>query len=244
LHFEVSGTGTTPLLCIHGWGCEGGQFAGLAAALDARFRIYRPDLPGHGKSQLGSFQPSFENYAGAIVEFANEHCLANPVLLGHSMGGVLALMAAASAGLQPRAIINLDGGLPPAARTLAGQAAIRSWLGAPDFREKLADALRESFFLPQERDARCEAIIRKMCSAPDAVLRFLPEQVAGLDASAFLTKLSSPVLYVGTSAPRFDAEGAAGLVANLQVRQIAGAGHFIHIYALPRAVALMKEFLH
>ena len=41
-----------------------------------------------------------------------------------------------------------------------------------DFRVRLAGALREAFFLPSERDGRCEEIIRTMCAAPDSVLRF------------------------------------------------------------------------
>ena len=52
MHCKISGTGTIALICIHGWGCEGGQFAGLARALDPDFRVYRPDLPGHGATPL------------------------------------------------------------------------------------------------------------------------------------------------------------------------------------------------
>ena len=88
------------------------------------------------------------------MDFALKHNQERPVLLGHSMGGVLSLLAAASGRLQPRAVINLDGSLPAAEKTLAGQEMIRSWLDEPTFRNCLAWVIaRGVFFWRIERDA-------------------------------------------------------------------------------------------
>jgi pimeloyl-ACP methyl ester carboxylesterase len=179
MDFESSGLGDVPLICIHGWACNSEQFAGLSRLLTKDFHIFQLDLPGHGQSPLDGFSPGFERYADVIADFALTQQLERPVLLGHSMGGVLSLIAVASGRLQPRAVINLDGSLPAGKKTLAGQERIRNWLEEPDFRRRLVRYLRTAFFLPSERDARCEAILQTMCSAPDAVLRFLPEQVGG-----------------------------------------------------------------
>jgi pimeloyl-ACP methyl ester carboxylesterase len=243
LHFEVSGAGEIPLLCIHGWGCNGVQFEGLADRLGKEYRIYRPDLPGHGQSPLGDFRPTFANYADAVCEFSARHELVDPILLGHSMGGALALLAAASGRILPRAIINLDGSLPAAEHVLVAQATIRGWLDQPDFRNRLAAALNDGFFLPQERDERSTEIIRTMCTAPSEVLRFLPEQVGTLDASAILPRVTVPTLYLGASRPRFDRKQAAAHIPQLRVEQIPDAGHFLHIYALPQVCALVEDFL-
>lgn len=243
LHFEVSGSGGIPLLCVHGWGCNGGQFAAVAGLLGDRFRIYCPDLPGHGRTPLGDFSPSFDSYAAALADFARGHGLERPVLLGHSMGGVLSLIAAASGRLQPCAVINLDGSLPQSEKMLEGQRAIRGWLDEPDFRDRLAGALRQAFFLPSERDARCDEIIRTMCSAPDAVLRFLPEQVGVLHGEGILPRVAAPVLFVGSAAPRFDPAKAAALIRHLRLEQITHAGHFLHIYAPEEVAHLVKAFV-
>jgi pimeloyl-ACP methyl ester carboxylesterase len=244
LPFEVSGTGEIPLLCVHGWGCTGAQFAGLADRLGDNYRIYRPDLPGHGQNPLGDFHPTFADYAAAVCEFSAQHELADPVLIGHSMGGALALIAAASGKIRPRAIINLDGSLPAAAHVLTAQATIRGWLDEPDFRERLAAALSEGFFLPQERDSRCVEIVRTMCAAPGEVLRFLPEQIDRLDASAILPGITVPTLYIGASRPRFDGGRAAAAIARLRIEQIPDAGHFLHIYAVSQVQSLVEDFLH
>lgn len=146
----VSGSGEIPVICVHGWGCEAGQFTGLSRALASDYRVFCPDLPGHGRTPLGSFQPGFATYARAIAEFAESESLKNPILIGHSMGGVLSLIAAER--VLPRAVVNLDGSLPASEKTLTALRAVRSWLDLPDFREKLAGALRENYFLPYSLD--------------------------------------------------------------------------------------------
>lgn len=243
LHFEASGSGDIPLICTHGWGCNGGQFTALTRLLEREFRSYRLDLPGHGRTPLDGFRPGFERYAGLIVDFALKHKLERPVLLGHSMGGVLSLMAAASGRLPTRAVINLDGSLPPTDETRAGQQMIRSWLDEPDFRERLGKLLRKAFFLPSERDARCDEILQTMCSAPEAVLRFLPEQMDALDPRQILSRLTGPVLYVGCAASGFDFQRAAAVIPQLRLETIPDAGHFLHTYAANRVAAFLMSFV-
>ncbi len=238
---EEFGSGSEPLVCLHGWGCCGEQFTALAEEFGCDYRVYMPDLPGHGLSPLGDFDPGFETYSEALAEFIAAKELKKPILLGHSMGGVLALMTASR--VEVRAIVSLDGSLPAAAHALAGQTAIRSWLDTPDFRVRLAGALREAFFLPHERDERCESIIRRMCAAPEAVLRFLPEKISSLRPAEILSQVRVPVLFVGASNPRFDAESAAELVRDAHFRQIPTAGHFLHIYALAEVCNLTRRFL-
>jgi len=243
LHFEVSGSGTVPLVCVHGWACNGDQFGELNRRLEKDFRIYCLDLPGHGRTPLDGFVPGFEAYAGLIVAFVLKHILERPVLLGHSMGGVLSLIAAASGRLHPQAIVNLDGSLPPGAETQAGQLLIRSWLDKPDFRARLAELWRGTFFLPAERDARCEAILQTMRSAPERVLRFLPEQAGGLSTDGILPRVTAPVLFIGAAAPLFDARKAAATIPRLRLEQIPDAGHFLHVYAPDKVAGLVRDFL-
>jgi len=231
------------LICTHGWACNGGQFIELSLLLAKDFRIFRPDLPGHGRTPLDGFAPGFNRYADALVDFALQHKLARPVLLGQSMGGVLSMMAAASGRLQPRAVINLDGSLPATEKTLAGQELIRRWADEPDFRQRLAGLLRKAFFLPAERDARCDAILQVMCSAPMTVLRFLPEQVGDLRPEQILPRVAAPVLYIGSAAPRFDPRKAAVSIPHLRLEQIPDAGHFLHVYAADRVAAIVMNFL-
>jgi pimeloyl-ACP methyl ester carboxylesterase len=77
-----------PLLLVHGFGGAAWNFTELAPLLPGR-RLIIPDLPGHGgSSPLPA--PTLTGFADLLAELLDE-----PVdVLGHSMGGVVALRLA------------------------------------------------------------------------------------------------------------------------------------------------------
>jgi pimeloyl-ACP methyl ester carboxylesterase len=78
-----------PLLLIHGYGGAAWNFSELAPLLRGR-RLLIPDLPGHGASTPLPASASLAGYADALAA-----TLPGPVdVLGHSLGGVVALRLA------------------------------------------------------------------------------------------------------------------------------------------------------
>lgn len=90
LHVEVVGSGP-PLVLLHGWAMHGGVFAPLIARLRARHTLHVVDLPGHGRSRDCAVPLQLQPCVAAIAA-------AVPVApwCGWSLGGLLALHAAAS----------------------------------------------------------------------------------------------------------------------------------------------------
>ena len=83
-----------PLLCLHGFLGNGGDFAGLVAGLTDRFRLLAPDLPGHGRSRLPGSVCTMEGCAAALVSWLDREVGRKALLYGYSMGGRLALYLA------------------------------------------------------------------------------------------------------------------------------------------------------
>ena len=88
-----------PLLAVHGLGGSGRYFQGLSTRLEERFAVVAPDLAGFGSSD----KPDDESYDRAFHLANLDAALAQVdgplVVVGHSIGGVLAgLWAAANAG--------------------------------------------------------------------------------------------------------------------------------------------------
>ncbi|HEY6219723.1 MAG TPA: alpha/beta hydrolase [Gemmatimonadaceae bacterium] len=84
-----------PLLFVHGYFGRGVAFERMMAWFASRgHACYAPDLPGHGDSPaerpLGRL--SIHDYADAIARVAT--ALGNPVIIGHSMGGLIAQLVA------------------------------------------------------------------------------------------------------------------------------------------------------
>ena len=78
-----------PVILIHGAGsnhlCWPAELRRLSG-----FNVYAIDLPGHGRSS-GLGQHSIEAYAGQLVGFLAELNIHQAYLVGHSMGGAIAL---------------------------------------------------------------------------------------------------------------------------------------------------------
>jgi pimeloyl-ACP methyl ester carboxylesterase len=93
LHVQRGGSGEPVLLLVHGLGATGDVWSSLHDVLSARWRgqWVTPDLPGHGRSgPLPRY--SFGHLAAAVAETVPP---ANRVVvLGHSLGGVVALSLA------------------------------------------------------------------------------------------------------------------------------------------------------
>lgn len=83
-----------PLLFIHGLGSSIPAWSKNISALSAQYRCLVLDLPGYGKSAKKGFEPGMEFYAGIIRDFLDQLQLPQCYLLGHSMGGQIAIHAA------------------------------------------------------------------------------------------------------------------------------------------------------
>ncbi|WP_020664342.1 alpha/beta fold hydrolase [Amycolatopsis benzoatilytica] len=101
LKLRITGQGEPPVLLLHGLGSTGAVWDAMAGLLDRRLLI--PDLPGHGGSpRLPEY--TFEALAAAVAEALDE---SGPVVVvGHSLGGVVALeLASGRYGLDVRSVL-------------------------------------------------------------------------------------------------------------------------------------------
>lgn len=93
VHYEVFGRGR-PVLFLHGWlGSWRYWFPTMEVVAD-HFRTYSFDFWGFGDSQRKSTQASIQNYADQVIRFLDELGIDRVLLVGHSMGGMVALKTA------------------------------------------------------------------------------------------------------------------------------------------------------
>lgn len=90
LHFFEKGQGPA-LLFLHGF-CESGEmWRYFADSLSNQYRVLCPDLPGFGNSTMTHPISSLEEVALQLEEWMDALQIQNPIVMGHSLGGYVAL---------------------------------------------------------------------------------------------------------------------------------------------------------
>lgn len=84
----------TPLVFVHGLGSYMRAWDKNVVSLAADYRCLRVDLAGYGKSSKGKYKGDMSFYADVISEFCTKLKLKKVILVGHSMGGQIALTTA------------------------------------------------------------------------------------------------------------------------------------------------------
>jgi len=98
MQFEKRGAGP-PVVLVHGLGASSFSWRDTAAALAARHTTYTVDLIGFGRSPTSpGFPSTMAAQAEAVSAFIQAQGLAQPDLVGHSMGSGVCLRLAAEAG--------------------------------------------------------------------------------------------------------------------------------------------------
>jgi esterase len=92
LHFRTMGAGG-PLIVLHGLLGSLDNWQPLGRRFAAHFKVFAVDLRNHGQSPH-SDDVSYEAMAADLDEFMQAHGLARAHLLGHSMGGKVAMQFA------------------------------------------------------------------------------------------------------------------------------------------------------
>lgn len=102
LRFRKSGHGA-PFVILHGLYGASDNWISISRKLEERFTVYIPDLRNHGHSPH-TWTHTYQNMVDDLFKFFTDQQIPQAIVLGHSMGGKLAMMFAAE---YPELVTNL-----------------------------------------------------------------------------------------------------------------------------------------
>ena len=246
-----------PLVVLHGGSARWQYGTQLLEALAPRWQIYALDLRGHGRSGRVPGRYRLRDYADDIVVFLREVVREPAAIYGHSLGGEVALLAAASDPEGVRALIVGDSPLSSAtspARDPTHRAMLHYWhdLAASDRSpDEIAAALRTMpLQSPDDTESRPAEVILGAESPwfdfmsvslhqldPDTLLAVMDDPaitMAGYHMPAVLPAIPCPTLLLQAD------PAAGGLLSDAEVaealallpdghhRRLTGIGHPLH----------------
>src|SRR3712207_3076351 len=136
LYYEEEAGGDPPIVLVHGWCCDHTYFAPQFERYAARgHRVVAVDLRGHGRSDKPEGSYAMGVFADDLAWVCEQIGLEKPVVIGHSMGGIVAFDLAARYPTLPSAAVMIDAAivLPSASReAIPG---MLEKLGGPDYTE-------------------------------------------------------------------------------------------------------------
>lgn len=234
-----------PIIALHYWAGAGRAFDLLRRQLPAHQHLLAPDLPGFGaRAAPAGFDYSVEGYADWLAAFIAERHLTEYLLVGHSMGGKIALAWAARQPAGLRGLLLLSPSPPgPEPITAADRAASLAAYGQPAEAKKTL-ALITAALPPHLGKLVIQDNLRTSRAAWDAwLLRGSRE-----DLAALMPRIQAPCrLLVGAADRAITPLTQRQLVlpylpATTFFEEVAGAGHLLPLEAPDVVVAALTDF--
>lgn len=229
------------ILCLHGAGASGSFLRDLLVELASRHSPLAFDQPGHGRSgaldSLGSIE-RMADFTRALVEKLG---LRSSVLLGHSMGGAVALRYALEHPKETRALVLLSTG----ARLPRAEALLESTRRVTEGKERRRFT-REGFSPETPEEIVRRGWAEEAKTDPRALYGDLLA-CAEWDATGRLGEVAAPALVaVGEHEHpplREQAELLGERMPRARLRVIPGAGHALPLERPRELAAAVMEFL-
>ena len=247
IYYESGGSGSPALVFIHGWNCDRSYWSAQLPFFAATHQVVAIDLAGHGDSGVSREAWSMANFGTDVSAVADALQLEDIVLIGHSMGGPVALEAARLLQGRVKMVIGADTlsdvSLRYADAQLAGMLAAME----ADFPGIVEGLVRSSFFLPTSDPALIDEIARDMGAAPPAAGIGAFEGFAhwyNEDVERTLADIDVPIRLINSDYRPTNTRAGQALTASFEATMMSGVGHFVMQEDPAQFNAVMTELLN
>lgn len=240
--YDVSGLGA-PLILMHGWGCDHTTVASVAATAALTHTVYSLDLPGFGGSTEPREPWTPERYAEMIRAFIDKLGLERPVLAGHSYGGRVAIVYAATHPQDVEKVILIDAAGVKPRHGLNWHLKVYSFKTAKWFLNLVMGQKKAEPVINRMRGKSGSADYR----AASPMMRATMSVSVNEDLCHYMPAITAPTLLMwgeaDTATPLGDARRMESLIRDAGLVVFPGAGHYSFLDAPAHFAAVLSSFL-
>lgn len=242
LFYEDSGDGSPTMLLIHPYGGDHTYLAPQREFFGGRYRVVAVDLRGHGGSDKPEGDYGIATHADDLAGLCRDLGLGEVVLVGNSMGGMVALEIAARHPGLTSAVVLLDSPVVTPPGMLDAFLPYIEALRTPAYGEVTRQVYSTIVGFPDDERSR-ERILSGLASNAQHVMISAMEAVLAYDSDAAAARCGGPLLYVSSGPWYTDVARFRELCPQLVTGQVVGSGHFLQLEVPEQVNPMIDRFL-
>lgn len=227
IRYAVEGTGDPAILFIHCWCCDRSYWKDQVPYFAKKYRVVTLDLAGHGASGLGRTEWTIPAFAADVAAVATKLDLKRAILVGHSMGGAVALEAARLLPGRAIGIVGVDNFQDFSEKYTPEQQAQFLGMFQANF-AAAADGFVRGMFPAGADSGLVEAIATDIAGCPPEVALGAMKSLLAYDPAPALAELAIPIRNVNSDKWPTNVEGNKKLAKDYDAVIMPGYGHFLH----------------
>jgi pimeloyl-ACP methyl ester carboxylesterase len=240
LAYEDSNTALPPLVLVHGCGLNHGSLTNQAEFFRRSHRVISVDLRGHGESDAPYQDYTMAAFADDLAWICTELALVEPIVVGHSMGGNVALEMAARHPELLSSIVMIDSVMFPPQALLDTLSPQLEALAGPHYLDACRQLL-SAMCLPT--DTQSSQLISALDVAKHVLSSAVPNHTTNYDATEAAIACHVPIAYIFSIMPFLDLGRFQSLTPQLISARTLGSGHFSPVEIPDQINSMIAQFI-
>jgi pimeloyl-ACP methyl ester carboxylesterase len=227
--YQVQGKGDITLVFIHCWCCDKSFWELQVPVFAKHYQVVTLDLGGHGESGQDRKDWTIQAFGLDVAAVVKKLGLKKMVLIGHSMGGTVAVEAARLLSRQVIGLIAVDTLQNVEQKFTKEQFEQFVAPMRKDFKTGTENFLRAWMFTPETDPALIDKIVNKMSSAKPQVGIGAMESGYKYDITGAMDKIKVPIRLIIADKFPYDIEAGKRHAVSYEVKVMKGVGHFLNM---------------
>ncbi len=239
--YNIEGQGS-PIILMHGWGCNSSTVASIAAIAAEKHLVYNIDFPGFGKSTEPLTTWGVEEYTTIIEHLASVESINSPILIGHSFGGRVALLFASRNQVSKVVLIDAAGVKPK--RPLSYYYKVYSFKILKRIAPIFLGKKKAEEIINRQRARRGSADY----NAASPTMQRILSKVVNEDLCSVMPRIKAPTLLMwgenDTATPISDAKKMSKLIPDAGLVSFTNAGHYCFLDQPAHFATVLRNFIN
>ncbi len=243
LAYDDTGTGHPPLVFVHGAACNRRYWYQQVPHFSTAHRVVTVDLRGHGGSSAPSERYTVRLFAGDLASACTQLGIGKPVVIGHSLGGLVVLDFASAYPGHVGAAVLIDSPLLLGSDRAEVVRDLVAGLRGHDPDAALRAYFASLFGRDDDAAIRSWIIDQAVLTEPHVTSSLWEESLVSWDDEAALRECRVPLLYIDAGTPNANLARAIELCPGLMIARTIGSGHFSPLVVPEQVNAALERFL-